>query len=195
MMDIRVKLLHYTPYWVCSDAIRTCWNSFHKRGDRETELELINRIGFKNKHESTLEHITFNFWISGISRGCLQQLVRHRLASYSVQSTRWTLKRLLKSNDIDDLFVHTGDKEVDNASREQLYKVKKLIEEGRGNDLVKYALPESFRTELSMTINLRSFVNFYKLRSNKSSHLEIRHLANLMFEALPQEYKEMINER
>ena len=90
---MEVKLLNFTPLWVCSNAIRTCWQSFDK-GDNggEIDKELINRVGNKFKHASTLEHLHYNFYIKGISRALLQELARHRMASLSVKSTRYNLK-------------------------------------------------------------------------------------------------------
>ena len=43
---MEVKLLNFTPLWICSNAIRTCWQSFDK-GDNggEIDKELINRVG------------------------------------------------------------------------------------------------------------------------------------------------------
>ena len=94
---MQVTLLNYTPLNICSHAIRTCWQSFEK-GDNggEKDVELIERVGNKFKHASTLEHLSYNFYIQGISRALLQELARHRIASLSVKSTRYTLKELKK---------------------------------------------------------------------------------------------------
>jgi thymidylate synthase (FAD) len=102
---MKIELIHNTPLWVAAKAIRKCWAS---EGKSDTELnllndvvvcgendkELIHRVGNKFKHASTLEHLVYTFDIDGISRACLQELVRHRMASYSVKSTRYTLKEL-----------------------------------------------------------------------------------------------------
>ena len=94
---MQVTLLNHTPLNICSHAIRTCWQSFDK-GDNggEKDVELIDRVGNKFKHASTLEHLYYNFYIQGISRALLQELARHRIASLSVKSTRYTLKELKK---------------------------------------------------------------------------------------------------
>ena len=90
---MQITLLHYTDLKICSHAIRTCWQSFEK-GDNggEKDKELIDRVGNKYKHASTLEHLNYTFYIQGISRACLQVLARHRIASLSVKSSRYTLK-------------------------------------------------------------------------------------------------------
>lgn len=92
---MKITLNHYTPLLICADAIRTCWQSFDKSDDGgEKDKELIDRVGNKFKHASTLEHLVYNFYIEGVSRALLQELARHRMASLSVKSTRYTLKEL-----------------------------------------------------------------------------------------------------
>ena len=51
-------------------------------------------------------------------------------------------------------------------------------------DYIKYIVPESLRTSFSWTINLRSFINFLELRTDKHAHFEIRHIANEMRNAI-----------
>ncbi len=86
-MDI--TLMHHTPLDICSFAIRTCWQSFkNSDGGGDRDRELIERVGNKYKHSSTLEHLVYTFYIKGISRALLQELSRHRVASLSVKSTR-----------------------------------------------------------------------------------------------------------
>ena len=193
-----VKLLNYTPLWICSNAIRTCWQSFNK-GDNggEIDLALIDRVGNKLKHASTLEHLFYNFYIKGISRACLQELARHRIASLSVKSTRYTLKELkneseFKPNDFDNAsryIVLTSNEFVDNASINALENLRQILNQNTSLDIAKYCLPESYKTELSWSINARSLQNFLSLRSSKSALWEIRDLANLIYQNLPQEHK------
>lgn len=57
--------------------------------------KLLHQLSHVYFHESTLEHVTMNFIIKNTSRGVLQELARHRIASYSVQSTRYTLSDLV----------------------------------------------------------------------------------------------------
>ncbi|MDY0321586.1 MAG: FAD-dependent thymidylate synthase [Arcobacteraceae bacterium] len=189
---MKVTLLNYTPLVICSNAIRTCWQSFDKSDNGgEADMALIDRVGNKFKHSSTLEHITYNFYIAGISRALLQELARHRMASLSVKSTRYTLKELKECADIDyaKFLVCTGNDAVDSASRMALDNLQKILQSGVGNDIAKYCLPESYKTELSWTINARSLQNFLSLRSSKSALWEIRNLANTVYESLPEDHK------
>lgn len=201
---MKVTLLHFTPLNICSNAIRTCWQSFDK-GDNggEKDLALIDRVGNKYKHSSTLEHLYYNFYISGISRACLQELARHRMASLSVKSTRYTLKELkseasfLPINEAnlaraDKFIVKTNDAEIDSMLVIALENLR-LLTQNKSNDIAKYAMPECYKTELSWSINARSLQNFLSLRSAKSALWEIRNLASAIFEALPEEHKFIFN--
>ena len=195
---MKVTLLHYTPLTICSNAIRTCWQSFDKSDNGgEKDKELIDRVGNKFKHSSTLEHLFYNFYIKGISRALLQELSRHRMASLSVKSTRYTLKELKNEESfiINDkerakkYLVFTGVDGVDEASIKALENLRVILKSGISNDKAKYCLPESYKTELTWSINARSLQNFLNLRSDKSALWEIRELAYNIFEALPDEHK------
>lgn len=195
---MEVKLLNHTPLWVCSNAIRTCWQSFDKSDNGgEKDIELIDRVGNKFKHSSTLEHLYYNFYIKGVSRALLQELARHRIASLSVKSTRYTLKELkneseFKAGDFENAsryLVLTGNEFVDNASINALENLRQILAKNTSLDIAKYCLPESYKTELSWSINARSLQNFIALRSSKSALWEIRELANLIYQNLPEEHK------
>lgn len=198
---MEITLLHFTPLNICSNAIRTCWQSFEK-GDNggEKDIALIERVGNKFKHSSTLEHLYYNFYIKGISRACLQELARHRLASYSVKSSRYTLKELKAEDSFlpineanlkraERFIVKTGDDCVDSALVNALENLRLVVASGKANDIAKYAMPECYKTELSWSVNARSLQNFLALRSAKSALWEIRTLAREIYNALPNEHK------
>lgn len=93
---MKVELLHFTPIMIAVKAIRTCYNSCDKSDELgEKDIKLLKSI-IANKHLSTIEHISYNYKISGISRALLQELARHRVASLSVRSTRYVLKKELQ---------------------------------------------------------------------------------------------------
>jgi thymidylate synthase (FAD) len=215
---MKVELLQHSSLEVCAHAIRTCWQSFDNSDDGgEKDKDLINRVGNKFKHSSTLEHLTYTFYISGVSRALLQELARHRMASPSVKSTRYTLKELKdeetftdglsaqelleKYNNPQEVYadkhmqiaskylVWTNELIVDYASLVALENLRLILLQGIGNDKAKFCLPESYKTELTWTINARSLQNFINLRSGKSALWEIRDLANNIFESLPEDHK------
>ncbi len=215
---MKVELLQHSSLTVCATAIRTCWAS-HDKSDNggEKDKDLIDRVGNKFKHASTLEHLTYTFYISGISRALLQELARHRMSSPSVKSTRYTLKELKEEESFTDGMSMVELKEkytnptevyndkhmvraskylvwsevlgVDFASVVALENLRLMLLEGVSNDRAKYCLPESYKTELTWTINARSLQNFIALRSSKSALWEIQDLARTLFEVLPSDHK------
>ena len=199
---MKITLNHYTPLLICADAIRTCWQSFDKSDEGgEKDKELIDRVGNKFKHASTLEHLVYNFYIEGVSRALLQELARHRMASLSVKSTRYTLKELkneetFQPKDIErasKYLVLTNVGIVDEMSIKSLENLRLVLIEGISNDKAKYCLPESYKTELTWTINARSLQNFLTLRSDKSALWEIQNLSLALYNALPEEHKYLFN--
>lgn len=194
-----ITLLHYTDLKICSHAIRTCWQSFDKGDDGgEKDKELIDRVGNKYKHASTLEHLQYSFYIQGISRACLQELARHRIASLSVKSSRYTLKELKNEESFlpynaynlkraEKFIVLVQNPQVDFASLAALEGLRNLLVENISNDFAKYAMPECYKTELTWSINARSLQNFLHLRSSKAALWEIRELAQAIFKAIPKE--------
>lgn len=214
---MQVTLLHHAPLWVASKAIRKCWASEGHSDTEEARQEyaqecilqgdytpittsitgpndkaLIDRIGNKNKHASTLEHLVYTFDIDGISRACLQELARHRIASLSVKSSRYTLKELKATEGVESLrafLVLTGSPLVDDLSVGNLYNTRKALYDGIPNDVAKYSLPEAYKTSLEWTINARSLQNFLLLRTDKAALWEIRELAHAIFLTLPEDHK------
>ena len=195
---MKITLNHYTPLTICSNAIRTCWQSFDKSDNGgEKDRDLIDRVGNKFKHASTLEHLNYSFYIEGISRALLQELARHRMASLSVKSTRYTLKELKDEAPFDPkdklratkYLVLTDNKLVDEMSIKALENLRQVLDQGISNDVAKYCLPESYKTELSWTVNARSLQNFLSLRSNKSALWEIRKLSHMVYDALPADHQ------
>lgn len=195
---MQVTLLNHTPLIVCANAIRTCWQSFDKSDNGgEKDKELIDRVGNKFKHASTLEHLHYNFYIKGISRALLQELARHRMASLSVKSTRYTLKELKKEPEFTPADVERAKKYlvftdvaiVDEMSIKALENLRKVLLEGISNDKAKYCLPESYKTELTWSVNARSLQNFLSLRTSKSALWEIRELAYKIYKVLPEDHK------
>ncbi|MDD3002015.1 MAG: FAD-dependent thymidylate synthase [Candidatus Riflebacteria bacterium] len=188
MKRIEIILKHVTPEFVVNEAVGMPY-------DTPPSSELTSKVIGTKKHLSCAEHIVMNWHVIGSSRLELQEHMRHRMASPTVKSSRYTLdKDFLRDYAIntEDLFV-TPD--LSNLSVEQAAifsahmafitnrvitavtqcKAKKIP-----NDYIKYLLPESLRTSFSWTINLRSFINFLELRTDKNAHFEIRHIANEM---------------
>ena len=204
---MKVELERRTPLDILVKAIRIC-----KGGNKdeksflddltERDKDLIIRI-IKNKHHSPLEHIVYTFRIEDISRLCLQELVRHRHASYSVKSTRYTLKKDLSNEqtfmkslmdyDYDRVEKYLILQDCLAKSQSALLEMLRtaVCHNSANIDTLKYLIPESFKTSLYMTINARSLRNFFELRTDKTAHFEIRQLALKIFDALPENHEFM----
>lgn len=213
---MQITLVEHTHLSSCALAIRECWGSQDKGGcylaptDDITEGDkaLLDRIINKHKHASTAEHLVYRYTINGVSRACLQEIARHRMASPSVRSSRYTLTELRKEpsftsyTDMDHqeynedgrtraekYLVMTSDERVNRMSILALDNLRDLIVAGISNDIAKYAMPENYKTSLAWTINARSLQNFLSLRTDKAALWEIRDLANTLYTALPESHK------
>ncbi len=214
---MNVELLHVTPLEIVIKAIRQCYESIDKSDSKIQEVKPGKNeyvLGLKDKklikqvidygHTSTLEHITFNFQIKGISRLCLQELARHRISSFSVKSTRYTLKELKTEEFFDTTpskiqeslnrstkYINlTGEYEIDYFSLLALENLRSIIHYDKWNtDLAKYAVPECYKTDLVWSINARSLQNFLNLRLSHKAHFEIKELATLICKCIPEDYK------
>lgn len=203
-----VTLLHHTPFEICSHAVRTCWES-HEQGDDggPKDRKLVEKVGNQFKHSSTLEHLNYNFFIQHVSRALLQELARHRIASLSVKSTRYTLKELEDEESFVESYVNrtcpilfdmdrvsqycvlTGDGEVDFSTASALENLRVLKAKGIPNDEAKFALPDAYKTKLMWSINARSLQNFLSLRTPPAAMWEIRRLAYAIYDALPEDHE------
>ena len=183
-----VELLTNTSLAIADEAISKCWAKPSKSVSHL--IDRMYKVGIKNKHSSTLEHINYTFDIDGISRACLQELVRHRHASITVKSTRYTLKELKDTLDVSQYLVPVTSA-INYHNEEQLRKIQAELQAGISNDLVKYMLPEAYKTSLIWTINMRSLRNFVELRTSKAALPEIRELAYSIMDHIPVEHKFM----
>lgn len=135
-------------------------------------------------HMSVFEHVSVTWRIEGISRACSHQLVRHRLASYCQQSQRY----VKVGTDSMDWYVippSIGEDDMKCVEYEvAMYQCAKhynsLLKKGIKPEDARYVLPESTKTSINVTMNLREFANFYELRADKHAQWEIRELAEEM---------------
>jgi len=184
---LRVVLLSHTqdPERTVAAAIRLCYSpsSIEKIRERVDDAEaarLIKKV-LDLGHFSVLEHASFTFGIEGISRACSHQLVRHRLASYSQQSQRYVKMR--------DVEYTTPPAIAANPQAAEQYSVvmgrlqqcyDDLLAAGIEAEDARYVLPNAANTNIIMTANARSLLNFFELRLCTRAQHEIRQLAGLM---------------
>ena len=207
---MEVKLLHYTPLEVADIAISKCYAKEPYK-EYSKQKKRINNVANVSKHSSTIEHLEYNLDIVGISRACLQELARHRLFSFTVKSSRYTLQELKKEEPFCEYKVDkgmleisgtTGQKEraskyiyltdtesTDTKSISALELLRQEIVEGTKRDVAKYCLPECYKTGLTLTGNARVLQNFLSLRTDSHALLEIQKLAHKIYEVIPNEHK------
>lgn len=186
------------------NAIRTCWDSFDRQDSNwwhdphsgengfslgENDKKVIGRI-IDFDHTSTLEHLYLTFSVSGISRAMLQELARHRMASLSVRSTRYTLKKSLVVP-VDELVVKTGDEDVDEIINTTMKSISALCKRRPdiGRDVIKYAIPEALKVDLYWSINARSLRNLFKLRTSPAALPEFREFCEHLWGMIPDQVK------
>jgi len=202
----QVSLVESTKLSNIVIGARTCWQSFHKGGNyasstndiSDADKQLLNRLLYKYRHESVFEHVVYTFRIIGISRAVLQELARHRHISLSVRSSRYTLKELrveapfrslLDDASRAEKYVYfTGNVAVDGASLWALENLRALVSEEISNDIAKFALPESYKTDLVLTCNLRELRHVLNLRLDKTALWAFRELARAMYDEIPEEH-------
>lgn len=161
-------------------AGRKCTNTTDNTGNN-TQSFIKARI--KQGHTSILEHVNFTFEINGISRSCLTQLTRHRIASFSVQSMRYVNQKnaqITIPDSIQDnksiMFVFNHAVNVCRAA----YNL--MIDFGIPKEDARFVLPIASQTDLILTMNLRELLHFFELRCDPAAQWEIRELAYQMKE-------------
>lgn len=208
---MEVKLLQCSPLSISDTAISKCYGK-EPYETIEKQQARIDKVANVSKHSSTVEHIVFSFDIDGISRAVLQELSRHRIASYTVKSSRYTLQELKQELPFcsyrmleDDQFeiygtdeqkerakkylVFMGQDSTDIKSISGLELLRQEIISGTERDKAKYCMPEAYKTALVMTINARALQNFLNLRTDPHALKEIRQLARAMYKVIPETHK------
>lgn len=164
-------------------AGRTCYKSEDLMS--ETSAEDFVRMLIKCGHESVLEHasITVRFVCD---RGISHEIVRHRLASYSQESQRY----VRYNGDIEFINPHMPNAKAYEAWQELCERAeetyKELLSYGVQPQQARSVLPNSTKTEIVMTANLREWRHFLKLRTAKAAHPQMRELTVPLLKELQQ---------
>ena len=151
----------------------------HNSSDKE--LKSILEYVMNQGHTSVIEHTSFTFAISDVSRSLTHQLVRHRIASYAQQSQRYV--------DFKESNYVIPPKIAKNKKMKKAYEItmqtiwdqyNKLLDMGIPAEDSRYVLPNAACTNIMVTMNARSLLNFFELRCCQHAQWEIRELANKM---------------
>jgi thymidylate synthase (FAD) len=154
-------------------AGRACYRS-QARGQPAKFLQARIREG----HESIIEHASVTFEITGISRACSHQLVRHRIASYSQESQRYV--------DMSEPEFVVPPSVAENPQAQEVWDefmdtvadtYHQLRELGVRKEDARFVLPNAAATRLIVTMNFRSLRHLFAVRCDKAAQWEIRALA------------------
>lgn len=182
-------------------AGRTCYQSSELATDDSSIrfCEMLNRLG----HHSVLEHHNITCRLI-TNRGVLTELTRHRLASYSVESSRyvnyggkeiefiwpvWLDEEHYKAVTADG--INSTLPEVNSFLSTLQHSASmyvSLLDQGWRPEHAREVLPNALKTEIIMTANIREFLHIFNLRCSKKSHPQIR---ALMLDGLKQ-FKDFI---
>jgi thymidylate synthase (FAD) len=166
-------------------SIERCGRVCYKSEDKTTEFsaqDFIKRI-IKSGHESVIEHEKITVKIV-CDRGVTHEIVRHRIASYSQESTRYCnysqekfgreltlIKPCFWDTDTEEYSLWV--KSMQNI--EDTYN--QLMDRGAKPEEARSILPNSLKTEIVVTMNLREWRHFFKLRTSSRAHPQMREIA------------------
>lgn len=160
---------------------RVCYKSEDRITEDSAKKFVANIL--KRGHESVIEHEKVSVKII-CDRGVTHEIVRHRIASYSQESTRYCnysnekfgkeltiIKPLFwKEDSVEyNLWINTM------QAIENTYN--KLIDLGAEPQQARSTLPNSLKTEIVVTMNLREWRHFFRLRTSERAHPQMREIA------------------
>jgi thymidylate synthase (FAD) len=174
-------------------AGRACYQSWSKPNPRTATNAGYLRHIIDVGHFSVLEHATVSFYITGVSRSCTHELIRHRHFSYSQLSQRYVPEGdsqvvlppgMEDDPELQDIFTAAAD-----ASRatysELLAKLEAkfadqpnaALRRKQARQAARAVLPNATETRIVVTGNYRAWRHFVAMRASEQADLEIRRLA------------------
>ena len=158
---------------------RTCYKSENKI--TENSAKKFIRMIYKRGHHAILEHCVASVKISA-DRGLSHELVRHRLAAYAQESTRYCNYGKGKFGNEITVISQPGlegeQLEVWNmAMRSAEISYMNLLQQGVSPQIARSVLPISVKAEIVVTANLREWIHIFKMRCDSAAHPIIRKIA------------------
>jgi len=186
-------------------TIRVCYKSEDRVEEGSAEKLLKNIIA--KGHEAMLEFADVHV-LAVCDRGVSHEIVRHRLASYAQESTRYCnygkdehMQFIIpcwldikessyeKKTALQDASLLAGFP-IETGEFHWLYSMwsaeetyTSLLKQGWTPQQARSVLPNSLKTEINMKMNLRAWRNFFKLRVAPAAHPQMRELAQPMLDA------------
>ncbi len=189
------SLLWITPnaLQVIETAGRVCYKSENNISDNSAP-DFISRI-LKRGHESVIEHASAAFKII-TDRGITHEIVRHRIASFSQESTRYCN---YSKDKFDNEISVIEPPEMNNAAKEawvtacQTAETEyfKMLAAGATPQIARSVLPTCLKSEIIMTCNFREWRHFLKLRLANGAHPQIIQIAEIIKNELCTYYPEI----
>jgi thymidylate synthase (FAD) len=182
-------LIHWTPdpEKVIERAGRVCYKSEDKITE-DSHVAFIRMImDPKKAHESVLEHASAGFHIV-CDRGISHEIVRHRLASYSQESTRYCNYSKDKFGQ-EITVVKPSTLQGDRSAALNAWAAACRAAEIAYFDLLAYGakpqearavLPTCLKTEIVMTANFREWRHFLRMRLSPAAHPDMRAIAEII---------------
>ena len=166
-------------------AGRTCYKSTPK--DMPDHAAKFVRMILDRGHESVIEHESMSVRFV-VDRGVSHEIVRHRLVSYSQESTRycdyeggvtfvrppWVAASLGEYMNTDGLFLTYADEQWMQAMLNAEAWYQHLSEAGWQPQQARSVLPNSLKTEIVCTANLREWRHILRLRTSHAAHPQMR---------------------
>ena len=215
---MKVELLNYTPHGdqLIAQGAKLCYSQAGLKEIKEKlspeEVSRFVKMLADMGHMSPMEHVSFSFYVEGISRACSHQLVRQRLASYSQQSQRYVRldqfdyvvpPAIEKNPKAREIFIQAMERDqrdyqalVDSLVQEELAKgpvtdkEKRAIEKKAIED-ARYVFPNACETKVILTMNVRTLLHFFSLRTCNRAQWEIREMAKQMLLEVKKVYPEI----
>lgn len=188
-------------------AARTCYKS-ECNITEDSASDFVRKIAQVRKHESCIEHysVTVKFICD---RGISHELVRHRLASFSQESTRYCNYSKDKfNNEITIICPEEIFKEKDSnndlnsfdtwfdAMHQCELSYINLLKLNISPQIARSVLPNALKTEIVITANLREWKHIFKMRTAKAAHPQMRELMiplfNVFKNTLPEIYDDIV---
>jgi len=155
------------------EVARTCYKSEDLIGPG-TAAKMVMRLR-DSGHGAMLEFGDLTFLLI-TDRGVTHEIVRHRMASYAQESTRYCNYGKLGVR-----FIYPVDFELDTQDLWMLDMIEKhynsCLDRGRTPQQARYFLPNGLKTEINVKMNFRELLHFFDLRCDKAAHPQMRELA------------------
>lgn len=186
-----VELMFITPN--AAQLIEAAGRTCYKSEDKITPVSAVAFVDHINElgHHSVIEHAYATFRII-TDRGITHEIVRHRLSSYSQESTRYCNYSKSKFGNELTLLPPSGmsDAEMEiwlRAAKQSEQNYNDMIAVGSPPQRARGVLLTNQKTEIVMTCNFREWLHFLKLRTAQAAHPDMRVVANMIGRILARE--------